>query len=155
MMVAGTKCRSAFSHEENSPAPKVTSARLNVSRLKLAPNAPFNRNIGISGTENWSVPYTVPEGQADRSLARSAWNLEKRPSKEPSRALARRIRERAIDRAKFRLSSPFGTDNDFSSSAVPPGRGLSPSLPRHFVPGYDQPVPPGQKPFAHKGLTLS
>jgi hypothetical protein len=22
--------------------------------------------------------------------------------------------------------------------------------PRHFVPGYDQPVPPGQKPFAHR-----
>jgi hypothetical protein len=28
--------------------------------------------------------------------------------------------------------------------------------PRHFVPGYDQPVPPGQKPFAHsKALALS
>src|ERR1700722_214656 len=22
--------------------------------------------------------------------------------------------------------------------------------PRHFVPGYDHPVPPGQKPFAHR-----
>ena len=22
--------------------------------------------------------------------------------------------------------------------------------PRHFVPGYDQPVPPGQKPFSHR-----
>jgi hypothetical protein len=31
------------------------------------------------------------------------------------------------------------------TSAVPPGRGLSASLPRHFVPGYYQPVPPGQK----------
>jgi hypothetical protein len=30
------------------------------------------------------------------------------------------------------------------TSTVPPGRGLSASLPRHFVPGYDQPVPPGQ-----------
>jgi hypothetical protein len=28
--------------------------------------------------------------------------------------------------------------------------------PRHFVPGYDRTVPPGQKPFAHsKGLALS
>ena len=36
------------------------------------------------------------------------------------------------------------------TSTVPPGRGLSASLPRHFVPGYDQPVPPGQKPFAHR-----
>jgi hypothetical protein len=23
-------------------------------------------------------------------------------------------------------------------------------FPRHFVPGYDQPVPPGQKPFTHR-----
>src|ERR1700722_13941387 len=30
------------------------------------------------------------------------------------------------------------------TSTVPPGRNLSASLPRHFVPGYDQPVPPGQ-----------
>jgi hypothetical protein len=35
-------------------------------------------------------------------------------------------------------------------STVPPGRGLSPSLPRHFVPGYYRAVPPGQKPFAHR-----
>jgi hypothetical protein len=34
--------------------------------------------------------------------------------------------------------------------AVPPGRGFSAWLPRHFVPGYYQPVPPGQKPFAHR-----
>src|ERR1700720_816414 len=34
-----------------------------------------------------------------------------------------------------------GTDNDFDR---PSRRGLSASLPRHFVPGYDQPVPPGQ-----------
>ena len=37
------------------------------------------------------------------------------------------------------------------TSTVPPGRGgLSASLPRHFVPGYYQRVPPGQKPFAHR-----
>jgi hypothetical protein len=34
------------------------------------------------------------------------------------------------------------------TSTVPPGRGRSASLPRHFVPGYCQPVPPGQEPFA-------
>jgi hypothetical protein len=34
-------------------------------------------------------------------------------------------------------------------SACPSGTGgLTTSLPRHLVPGYDQPVPPGQKPFA-------
>jgi len=36
------------------------------------------------------------------------------------------------------------------TSTVPPGRGLSASLPRHFVPGYYQPVPPGQKPLTHR-----
>ena len=35
-------------------------------------------------------------------------------------------------------------------STVPPGRGLFVSLSRHFVPGYYRPVPPGQKPFAHR-----
>ena len=34
------------------------------------------------------------------------------------------------------------------TSTVPPGRGLSASLTRHFVPGYDQPVPPGQNRFS-------
>ena len=43
-----------------------------------------------------------------------------------------------------------GTDNDFDR---PSGTGLSASLPRHFVPAYYQPVPPGQKPFAHRGAT--
>jgi hypothetical protein len=38
-------------------------------------------------------------------------------------------------------------DNDFGH---PAGTELSASLPRHFVPGYYQPVPPGQKPFAHR-----
>jgi hypothetical protein len=27
------------------------------------------------------------------------------------------------------------------------------ALSRHFVPGYDQPVPPGQKPFAHRNAS--
>jgi hypothetical protein len=31
------------------------------------------------------------------------------------------------------------------SSTVPPGRGFSASLPRHFVPGYARAVPPGRK----------
>ena len=39
------------------------------------------------------------------------------------------------------------TDNDFDRTS---GTGLSASLPRHFVPGYYQPVPPGQKPLTHR-----
>ena len=44
------------------------------------------------------------------------------------------------------------TNNDFDR---PPGRSLSPSLPRHFVPGYHQLVPPGQKPFAYRSGSQS
>jgi hypothetical protein len=42
-----------------------------------------------------------------------------------------------------------GTDNDFNR---PSGRGLSASIPRHFVPGYHRAVPPGQKAIAPKQL---
>ena len=43
------------------------------------------------------------------------------------------------------------TDKDFGR---PSGTGfLSASLPRHFVPGYDQPVPPGQEPFVHRSAS--
>jgi hypothetical protein len=45
-----------------------------------------------------------------------------------------------------------GTDNAFDR---PSGAGLSGSLPRYFVPGYYQPVPPGQKPFTRRGLAVS
>jgi hypothetical protein len=44
-----------------------------------------------------------------------------------------------------------------TSHTVPYGTALLGwRFPRHFVPGYDQPVPPGQKPFAHRsGSQLS
>ena len=41
------------------------------------------------------------------------------------------------------------------TSTVPPGRDLSASLPRHFVLGYYQPVPPGQKSFANHRIELA
>jgi hypothetical protein len=50
-----------------------------------------------------------------------------------------------------KIARPSGTIERISASIVPPGRGLSASPTMHFVPGYDQPVPPGQKPFAHRG----
>ena len=79
----------------------------------------------------------VPEGQPDSSQARSAWNHEEN-NPVPTGRLNR---------------SRLGTDNDVDR---PSGRGLSASLPRHFVPGYVQPVPPGQKPFAYRsGSQLS
>jgi CxxC motif-containing protein (DUF1111 family) len=39
------------------------------------------------------------------------------------------------------------------TSTVPLGRGVSASLSRHFVPGYYQPVPPGQKPFVQRSAS--
>ena len=36
----------------------------------------------------------------------------------------------------------------------PAGRGYFPHNPRHFVPGYYQPVPPGQKPFGPRAPRL-
>jgi hypothetical protein len=35
----------------------------------------------------------------------------------------------------------------------PSGTGISISLPRHFVPGYDHPVPPGQRPRYYRAFT--
>jgi hypothetical protein len=43
----------------------------------------------------------------------------------------------------------LGFPNDFDPSTAPPGRELSASLLRHFVPGYYHAVPLGQRPFAH------
>ncbi len=68
----------------------------------------------------------VPEGQHDSSQARSAWNHQ-----ENNPVPAGRLNH----------------DDDFDR---PSRTGLSALLPRHFVPGYDQPVPPGQKPFAYR-----
>ena len=72
----------------------------------------------------------VPEGQHDSSQARSAWNHEE-------------------------MARPSGTIEPIlltlgltMTSTVPPGRSRFTSIPRHFLPGYYQPVPPGQKPFS-------
>src|ERR1700688_1614510 len=67
----------------------------------------------------------VPEGHHDSSQARSAWSHEENSP---------------VPAGRLNRSRPGLT----MSSTVPPGRGLSASLPRHFVPGYYQPVPPGQ-----------
>jgi hypothetical protein len=61
------------------------------------------------------VPEGVPEGQDDSSQVRSAWNHEEN-SPVPA----------------GRLNRSVGL---IMTSTVPPGRGLSAPLPRHFVPG--------------------
>jgi hypothetical protein len=103
--------------------------------------------------------YFVPEGQADRSQARSAWNHEEN-SPVPagrlngSRAKLGRQHTFQVEYQSFLKRHELHFERQISlttTSPVPPGRGLSTSLPRHFVPAYDQPVPPGQKPFAIEG----
>jgi hypothetical protein len=109
----------------------------------------------------------VPEGQADRSLARSACH-----PKEPSRRVrcdscrcARRFDdwsdEFQIRRLKtFTLSVGLvscarsyrtlrdGSLEPFDALSLAHGRGC---FPRHFVPGYYHAVPPGQNTFDRRG----
>src|SRR5271155_5141613 len=122
----------------------------------------------------------VPEGQADRSQARSAWSHE-----ENSLVPAGRLKSSVAQASSLYLGRWFtvripakytrtGRDKQAGclcyfaaatnlglgaqmettgltmTSTVPLGRGLSASLPRHFVPGYyqlslrDKSFPPGQ-----------
>jgi hypothetical protein len=96
---------------------------------------------------------SVPEGQSDRSLARSAWNSPH--PKEPSRR-ARYDRAQTFSQRYFaskgapcflrkanhsnhRIGAHTG-----ANQTVPYGTALlRPALSRHFVPGYDRIVPPG------------
>ena len=105
--------------------------------------------------------YFVPEGQHDSSQARSAWSHEDNSLVPAGRlngsrlvmetshkhVLVSEIQKKVNHGQHLLLCSP-GTDNDFDR---PSGtRALSASIPRHFVPGYYQPVPPGQKPLTHR-----
>jgi len=70
----------------------------------------------------------VPEGQAERSQARSAWVTMQRGLR-PGGTVEVIVSSQAEIR-----------------SIVPLGRGYFPHDSRHFVPGYYRAVPPGQKP---------
>src|SRR5271166_4003583 len=94
----------------------------------------------------------VPEGQVDSSQARSAWVVMQRGPRPGGTVEVMVSPEWREERQVFLLknSGPMMFD-----SIVPLGRGYFPHDSRHFVPGYYQPVPPGQKPLAHRGLALS
>jgi hypothetical protein len=79
---------------------------------------------------------------AKQIQARSAWSHEENCPVPGERLKGSRLRLEANKGWIFGLDPP-----DFD---CPSGTGLSASLPRHFVPGYYHPVPPGQKPFAHR-----
>jgi hypothetical protein len=98
----------------------------------------------------------VPEGRGDRSLARSAWDSP--PQKEPSRRV-RWDSRRYVDRFDDWSDYPFLRTGRTFRRESPLGLGLRPIIPcptgrfpwvgcsRHFVPGYDRPVPPGLVPL--------
>jgi hypothetical protein len=88
---------------------------------------------------------SVPEGRRDRSQARSAWNTD--IPKEPSRRArcdscrsAHRVDDWRVGVRKFlELAAPEnGSDRTLRDGS------LEVALSRHFVPGYDRVVPPGQ-----------
>jgi hypothetical protein len=93
----------------------------------------------------------VPEGRCDRSLARSAWDSATQKSRPVGYGLIR---------AGVCTNSMIGVTNTSGMSGIlrpiipyPTGRFSRGTLPRHFVPGYDQPVRPGQKPFSHRSVS--
>src|ERR1700736_3557163 len=107
--------------------------------------------------------YFVPEGQHDRSQARSAWDSAPQKSRPVGYGMIRRG-VRAIRRLEKEISNAVS----LSRTGMIPGISCARSyrtlrdgsfegrFPRHFVPGYDHAVPPGQKPFRpSKGLALS
>jgi hypothetical protein len=106
--------------------------------------------------------YFVPEGQHDSSLARSAWSHEENSLVPAGRLNGSRL-SRNSTKTCFSSEMPEnnpamantfalspGTDNDFDR---PSGTGSLCIATRHFVPGYAQPVPPGQKPFTHRSAS--
>jgi len=79
----------------------------------------------------------VPEGQADSSQARSAWN-NATPKSRPVRY--------GVIRAGVRADSMIGINCGQSYRTLRDGS-FEGRFPRHFVPGYDHAVPPGQNTF--------
>ena len=106
----------------------------------------------------------VPEEQAERSLARSAWGW--RPSKEPFRRV-RYDRAQLIPQCILGIISILLSDTAFEfSSLQSSNRSAHPRnhtvaygtailgwrYPRHFAPGYDRAVPLGRNTFRAEAL---
>jgi hypothetical protein len=79
----------------------------------------------------------VPEGQPDSSQARSAWEAMQSGSRPGGTVESLPVPQNI---QVFRFNRPAGTE-------------LIPYDSRHFVPGYYQPVPPGQKRFAPRSAS--
>jgi hypothetical protein len=85
----------------------------------------------------------VPEGRCDRSLARSAWKRIPRKNCPVGYGMIGRPHLRGAH-TRTNHTVPYGTVFFGWRS------------PRHFVPGYDRTVPPGQRPFpSQNGLIFA
>jgi hypothetical protein len=85
----------------------------------------------------------VPEGQADRSQARSAWNSANPKSRPVGYGMIRAAVRTDSTWRPFSREIPLGLAAP--DHTVPYGTVLSrDTFPRHFVPGYDHAVPLGQ-----------
>ena len=106
----------------------------------------------------------------DRSLARSAWNSATQKCRPVGYGVIRAgVRtDSMIGVTKFRIQKlkrkqKHGAHVDEKYLWISCARSyrtlrdgsFEGRFPRHFVPGYDQPVPPGQKPFAHRRASHS
>jgi len=141
MSTDSSQARSAWDHQENSPVPLATGLwHFECERLAVA------RTIH-------SIQNQV-EHHRTRTFPQEDLAFLKRPDHSTHSTRCRLLRAGALSLAhagaQFRRQISVGLTR---TSTVPPGRDLSASLPRHFVPGYYQPVPPGQKPFAHRSAT--
>jgi hypothetical protein len=100
--------------------------------------------------------YFVPEGQHDRSLARSAWESVHRET----RPVGVRYDRAQLNPELFLVEDACPVfiisslqsnrcaglpESDRTYGTAP----LGGAGPRHFVPAYDRPVPPGRNTFAH------
>jgi hypothetical protein len=132
----------------NRPRPRrrpSSSAVIRVVRVKLPPLALSMHPSSIRANPRDPQPTRTNWGGWDNSLSRyrqEAPGVMRKIAVPGERLKGSRLRLEANKGWIFGLDPP-----DFD---CPSGTGLSASLPRHFVPGYYHPVPPGQKPFAHR-----
>ena len=123
-----SQARSAWDYEENSPVP---AGRLNRSWLR--------NHHEIQNQVEHPRRRTFPQ-EYEAFLKRHEHSTH---STHSTRCRLLRVGALSLAHAGAAFRRQIISELTMPST-VPPGRGLSASLPRHFVPGYYRAVPPGQ-----------
>ena len=135
-----SQARSAWNHEENRPVP---AGRLNRSQLRSdASEKTYKKHV---------LAFEMPEYK--RAMANTFCSLNIHyifSTKERAPMLNPEPRERL-----WPFLGGIAKQNGITPRCI---GGVADHvhlllLPRHSVPGYYQPVPPGQKPFTHRSAT--